>query len=122
VAQLLALPTFCDARGCLSVADGVLPFPVRRAYVVYGVPKETSRAGHRHRRNRQVLVCVAGQCRVHTHDGAREAIYTLETPTEALLLDASDWHSIDSFSEGAVLLVLASEPYDPSDYIDEPYP
>jgi hypothetical protein len=29
---------------------------------------------------------------------------------------------MDAFTEDCVLLVLASEPYDVNDYIDEPYP
>ncbi len=38
------------------------------------------------------------------------------------MLETADWHTMDEFSDDCVLLVLASEPYDVNDYIDEAYP
>ena len=38
------------------------------------------------------------------------------------MLELEDWHTMDKFSPGCVLLVFASEPYDVGDYIDAPYP
>jgi hypothetical protein len=122
VPRLIPIPTFPDARGCLSVLDGSLPFPIRRVYYIYGAAPGDRRAGHRHRKNRQALICVAGRCDVYVHDGCHGRVFHLDTPDRGLLLEAADWHSIDGFSYDAVLLVLASEPYDVADYIDEPYP
>jgi hypothetical protein len=44
----------------------------------------------------------------------------LDCPNIGLLVEPRDWHTM-KFDEGAVLLVLASEPYDRDDYIDTPY-
>ena len=120
--EMIRLARFADDRGVLSVLDGILPFPVRRVYIIDGVPPGKDRAGHRHRRNRQALVCVAGRCEARVHDGRTPTDYRLDEPGKCLLLEPTDWHLIHRFSPGAVLLVLASEPYDPSDCIREPCP
>ncbi|HEY3491081.1 MAG TPA: FdtA/QdtA family cupin domain-containing protein [Candidatus Deferrimicrobiaceae bacterium] len=122
MAFLLDIPTFEDRRGSLSVLDADLPFPVRRIYYIYGTAPGVTRAGHRHKVNRQLLVCVAGRCEIRVNDGSGDRSFPLENPHTGLLLDASDWHLIRNLSPDAVLLVMASEAYDPGDYIDEPYP
>ena len=45
----------------------------------------------------------------------------LDNPSKALYVDRDDWHTMQGFTNGAVLLVLASTLYDKNDYIDEPY-
>ena len=117
----ILIPTHSDSRGSLSVLDGELPFPVRRVYFIHGTSPGAVRAGHRHKRNRQLLVCVAGRCVVRVTNGSGERSYPLDNPESGLLLEPSDWHLIHQFSGDSVLLVLASEPYDPADYIDEPF-
>jgi hypothetical protein len=59
---------------------------------------------------------------VAVHDGVSRSAFLLDTPAQGLLLETRDWHVIHDFSWDAVLMVLASEPYDPADYLDEPYP
>jgi hypothetical protein len=122
MARLLAVPTFHDARGALTVVDGLLPFQVHRVYWIHRVTPGAARAGHRHRTNRQALVCVAGRCRVSVRRGACAEEYFLDSPERALLLEPEDWHLIADAGPGTVLLVLASEPYDPSDCLEEPCP
>jgi hypothetical protein len=120
--RVIDVPTFTDARGSLSVLDGALPFPVRRVYYIHGNASGARRAGHRHRRNRQVLVCLAGRCDVDSNDGSGSVTHRLDSPRRGLVLETADWHEIRDMSADSILLVLASEPYDVGDYIDEPYP
>lgn len=122
MAQLLPVPLFRDPRGALAVVDGLLPFPVRRVYAIFSMAEGSRRAGHRHRRNRQALLCLAGCCRVNVRRGAAVEDYFLDSPAQALLLEPDDWHLIGDAGPGTVLLVLASEPYDPEDYLAEPCP
>lgn len=119
---LIDIPTFSDSRGSLSAVDRELPFPVRRAYYIYGTSPGACRAGHRHKANRQFLVCLSGSCVVFVNDGDGKHSYELDSPRSGLIIEADDWHLIHRFRDDTVLLVLASEPYDPADYIDEPYP
>jgi oxalate decarboxylase/phosphoglucose isomerase-like protein (cupin superfamily) len=122
VASLIRVPVHADERGILSVVDGILPFPVRRVYAIRGVPRGAVRGGHRHRRNRQALLCLAGRCEVTVRNRGGEEVFALASAAEALLLEAADWHRIANFSADAILLVLASEGYDPDDYEPEPEP
>lgn len=84
--------------------------------------KDEVRAGHRHKKNDQVLVCVAGSCEIYVNDGIEKQTFLLDRPDKGLLMERRDWHTMYNFSKDAVLLVLASEPYDVNDYIDEEYP
>ncbi|GLX12537.1 hypothetical protein Pstr01_07760 [Pseudomonas straminea] len=120
MASLISLPTYSDARGSLSVVEDALPFEVRRVYFVYDVVG--ARGGHRHKRTRQALVCVSGTCDIYVNNGRSELTYKLATPTDCLVLEPEDWHTMHSFTKAATLLVFASERYDKSDYIDEKYP
>jgi dTDP-4-dehydrorhamnose 3,5-epimerase-like enzyme len=77
MARLLDLPTFADSRGSLTVIEKVLPFAVKRVYYIYGVGNDQVRAGHRHRRNIQLLVCVSGSCEIYVNDGRPFSLTTL---------------------------------------------
>src|SRR6266568_1416954 len=116
MATLLDLKTFSDMRGNLTVIEKELPFPVRRVYYIYGVGKDEVRAGHRHKNNVQVLVCVTGSCEIYVNDGANKQTFLLDRPDQGLLMEPRDWHTMYNFTKDALLLVLASEPYDLDDY------
>ena len=120
MARLIDLPTFTDSRGQLSVLEKAVPFPVRRVYFIHHA--SGLRGGHRHRKNTQLLVAVSGAVKIHVHDGQKKQDYDLNHPRQGLLVETPDWHTMDEFSPDCVLLVLASQPYDVHDYIDEPYP
>lgn len=119
MAHLTDLPTFPDPRGSLTVLEKVVPFPIRRIYYIYKA--NSLRGGHRHKNTRQLLVSVSGSCEVFVNNGREKSTFALDSPSKGLVLELEDWHTMDNFTRDCVLLVLASEPYDPDDYIDEPY-
>jgi len=120
VASIIRLPSHVDTRGRLTIIDRVLPFAIARVYYMYaGTGKP--RGGHRHRKTVQALVSVAGSCTVEWTNGRQKGIETLNEPDKLLLLQPEDWHVMRDFSSDSVLLVLASESFDPADYIDEGY-
>lgn len=102
-----------DERGSLLPLDWEsLPFEPRRIFTVSGVPAGTVRGGHGHRTCAQLLAAVVGEIEVQlVHGGERRAII-LTPKSPALLVRAGIWFSQTYLSEGAVLLVLASESYD----------
>lgn len=116
---LLNLPTFEDARGGLTVLDGALPFPIVRTYWIYGADGQV-RGGHRHHKTRQALVALSGTVTIHMDDGIMREDIVLNSPSHCLLVEPKDWHTM-TFGLGSVLLVLASQPYDRAEYIDEKY-
>ena len=69
------------------------------------------------RKLQQILICVSGSCVIHLDDGVQTAEITLNKPYEGLYIANNMWREMYSFSEDAVLLALASELYDESDYI-----
>lgn len=119
LATLISLPRITDPRGNLTMAEpeGAIPFPIRRVYWIYDVPAGESRGGHAHKRCKQIIIAVSGSFDVTLSDaqGHRET-YHLRHPYQGLLVETGVWRTLDDFSAGAVCLVLASEPYDESDY------
>ncbi len=116
---VLNLPTFIDPRGSLTVLDGVLPFAVIRTYWIYGADGQV-RGGHRHRQTRQGLVSVCGTVAIYMNDGVASDNVILNQPGRCLLVEPKDWHTM-TFGPGSVLLVMSSQSYDQSEYIDTPY-
>jgi len=119
MATLLHLPTFKDPRGKLTVMQDSIPFKVERVYYIYDAVGK--RGGHRHKATTQALVCLNGSCEIYVHDGHTEHTYLLDSPEKCLILEKEDWHTMDQFTTGSTLLVLASSKYNLDDYIDEPY-
>ena len=119
MAYIIDLPVFGDKRGTLTVVEKLLPFEIKRFYYIYNVTSK--RGGHRHKKTIQALISLGGSCDIYTNNGKKEQIFFLDTPNKCLILDPNDWHTMDNFSEGSILLVLSSEFYDKEDYIDRKY-
>lgn len=110
-----------DARGKLIPLEegGVeAPFDVKRVYYIFDTTPGTVRGKHAHRRLKQLLVCVSGACTITCElpDGTRGE-HRLDRPTKGLVIEGVVWREMKDFSTDAVLMVLASEHYDPTDYI-----
>ena len=116
---IINLPTFTDSRGSLTVLERALPFDIARSYWIYGANGET-RGGHRHTHTRQALVALSGVVSMYVNDGITEETILLNHPSQCLLIEPKDWHTM-TFNENAVLLVMSSHAYDRSEYIDTPY-
>jgi len=120
MAHLIDLKTFTDNRGNLTVIEKVIPFVIKRIFYIYGVD-DSVRGGHRHHKTIQAAICIQGSCIISNNTGSDKQEFLLNAPCKCLILDPEDWHSMHHFSKDAILMVLASEYFDPSDYIYEPY-
>ncbi|WP_122816998.1 WxcM-like domain-containing protein [Nocardioides pantholopis] len=96
-----------------------LPFQPRRFQVVGDSPSAQGSGAHAYRVTRQLLVCLSGSLRVLVDDGVRRREHTLDRPDQGLYLPALTWAAPYRQSAGAVLLVLASEPDDPGDRVED---
>jgi dTDP-4-dehydrorhamnose 3,5-epimerase-like enzyme len=117
--RLINFPPLGDDRGSLVAleANKTVPFDVKRVYYIFGTQAGVSRGFHAHRALQQVVVCVTGKCRMVLDDGqVREDVW-LDSPTKGVLIGDLIWREMHDFSTDCVLLVLASELYDESDYI-----
>ncbi|WFD11386.1 sugar 3,4-ketoisomerase [Tepidibacter hydrothermalis] len=108
-----------DKYGHLTPIEGKIdiPFDIKRVYYITKVEKDTTRGYHAHRKLHQVLVCVKGSVKIKMANTKEEKIYTLDNSSVGLYIGPYIWREMFDFSEDAVLLVLASEHYDESDYI-----
>jgi UDP-2-acetamido-3-amino-2,3-dideoxy-glucuronate N-acetyltransferase len=113
---------FSDLRGSLVAGENpgdAIPFAPKRWFLVYDVPSREVRGEHAHRTCHQFLICVAGQVTVAVDDGRHRGEVLLNDPTLGIYIPPMVWGSQFRYDEGAVLMVLASDPYDPDDYIRE---
>jgi acetyltransferase-like isoleucine patch superfamily enzyme/dTDP-4-dehydrorhamnose 3,5-epimerase-like enzyme len=117
--KLYRLPQFHDMRGTLTAAEvgEHVPFEVKRYFLVCRVSGKEVRGEHAHHTLEQFLVCVHGRCHVVADDGQNRQEFLLDSPAVAVYLPPMTWGTQYKYSEDAVLLVLASAPYDPADYI-----
>jgi WxcM-like, C-terminal len=81
------------------------------------VPGGADRGGHAHRTLRQLIIAASGSFDVVLDDGHEQQRIHLNRAYTGLYLAPLIWREIDNFSGGSVCLVLASAPFDESDYI-----
>ncbi len=114
----ITLPVITDPRGDLTFVESGrhLPFDIRRVYYLYNVPVDSERGGHAHRKLEQVVFALSGSFRMKIDDGFEKTEYWLRDPRNGIYINNLIWREMDCFSQGAVCMVLASEPYDESDY------
>lgn len=105
--------------GTLTVAQnsGKLPFDIRRIYYIYDIPTGSERGGHSHIQQESMIMAVGGSFDVLVSDGVNQKKFTLNRPYEGLYIPKGIWRSIDNFSSGSIVLVLASTDYSEDDYI-----
>lgn len=111
---------FSDLRGRLTAGElpgEGIPFVPQRWFLVYDVPSREVRGEHAHRVCHQFLICVHGRVEVAVDDGKSRAEATLDDPTVGIYVPPLIWASQFRYESDAVLLVFASHPYDPADYI-----
>jgi UDP-2-acetamido-3-amino-2,3-dideoxy-glucuronate N-acetyltransferase len=113
------LPSAADMRGRLSFGevDSHVPFEIKRYFLVYNVPTKEIRGEHAHRTLHQFLICVHGKCSVMADDGVNRQEFQLDNPTIGLHIAPCVWAVQYKHSADAVLLVFASDYYDPHDYV-----
>ena len=106
-------------KGDISVVENGLtvPFETKRVYYLYDVPGGVSRGGHAHKDLRQLIVAVSGSFTVVLDDGNVKRSFVLNRPYMGLYVVPGIWRVLEDFSSGSVCLVLASEKFDPEDYI-----
>ena len=117
--NVMELPRIHNRSGNITFVQNSLhmPFEVRRVYYLYDVPGGSERGGHAHKKLYQLIVAASGAFDVILDDGVNKKIVQLNRPYYGLLLIPGIWRELVNFSSGAVCLVLASEKYNPDDYI-----
>lgn len=108
-----------DHLGWLIALENLrtVPFEIRRVYYIYGSQPGVRRGKHAHHKLRQMAVCLQGSCRFYMEDAQGRQDIVLDRRDRGLMIEPFVWHEMDEFSPDCILLVLASDLYDESDYI-----
>lgn len=117
--RVMDLPKIEDARGNLTFIENSnhIPFDIARVYYLYDVPGGSDRGAHAHKNLHQFMIAMAGSFDLLLDDGHNTRKFTLNRSYWGVYICPMMWRYIDNFSSGAVCMVLASAPYDETDYI-----
>jgi len=119
ITELIDFKVLGDERGSLIAleANRHIPFEIKRVFYIYGTQAGVPRGNHSHHKTKQFLVAVHGSCKVTLDNGQIRETFALDTPDRGLFQDAMVWGTMHDFSPDCVLMVLADDYYDESDYI-----
>lgn len=106
--------------GLLTVAEcsRQIPFDVKRVYTITGFgDQDAVRGKHAHKKLEQAIFCIHGSFEIDLDDGTNQKKIILNRPEIGLYLGPRLWHVMKFFSSDCVILVLASDVFNESDYI-----
>ncbi len=117
--QIIDISKISSDKGSLSVleSNSSIPFDIKRVYYTYDIPSGAERGGHAHKNLYQLIIAASGSFNVILDDGKNRKTVFLNNPSKGLLITPGIWREINEFSNGSVVLVMASELYDEKDYI-----
>ena len=117
--KIINLPKIEDLRGNLSFVEenNQIPFQIQRTYWIYDVPGGEKRGGHSYRENQEFIIALSGSFDVILDDGNSRKVSSLNRSYYGLYIPKGIWRKIENFSTNSLALVLASIPYNASDYV-----
>jgi dTDP-4-dehydrorhamnose 3,5-epimerase-like enzyme len=117
--KLIQLQKHGDERGALVALEENknIPFPIKRVYYLFDTLDGIRRGLHAHKKLKQVAIVVRGSCRFMLDDGKERIDLLLDNPAQGLLIESYLWREMYDFSPDCVLMVLADDLYDESDYV-----
>lgn len=117
--KIVDFKTLGDERGSLiAIEQGYnTPFEIKRVYYIFDTKKDVERGFHAHINLKQMAIVVKGSCTFVLDNGKTREEIKLNNPNQGLFIEGLIWREMKDFSPDCVLLVLASEYYDESDYI-----
>lgn len=95
-----------------------VPFEIKRVYYVTNLENSVSvRGKHAHRELEQVIFCLQGSFTLGLDDGINRQKILMNKVNVGVRLGRMLWHTMEDFSSGCVLMVVASDYYNEEDYI-----
>jgi len=118
-AKILNFQEHGDERGKLVVIEGLkdIPFEIKRIFYIYGSDSHVVRGCHANKKSEFVMINICGTSKIKVKSRNDEKVFILDKPYNGVYLPAGVWKEMYDFSADSILLVLASELYDPDEYI-----
>lgn len=118
---LISLRQIIDDRDgilCILNSEKEIPFVIKRVYYITNLDSQTSiRGKHAHHNLQQVIFCINGSFTLSLDDGVNKQNIEMKRENEGIILGPMLWHTMHDFSNGCVILVVASDYYNEADYI-----
>ncbi len=109
-----------DRDGNLIIMEALrdVPFEIKRLYYINNLENSVSiRGKHAHKELEQVIFCINGSFILGLDDGVNSQKILMNKDNVGIILGKMLWHTMEDFSSGCILLVVASDFYKESDYI-----
>lgn len=118
IVKLQSFNDFPDGLLAIGESKKNIPIEIKRFYVINNLFNNKSiRGKHAHKRIEQYIFCLNGKFTLNLDDGKKKQSIVLNKPYYGIKLGAMLWHSMKKFSKNCVILVIADDYYDESDYI-----
>lgn len=116
--HLIEIPKIVDdCFLCFAESRKQIPFMIKRIYFIGKAVPGLPRGKHAHKKNRQVLFCLQGKVKMLLDNGKTREEIILDRPEAGILLDRMIWHEMLEMDEKTILMIVASDYYNESDYI-----
>lgn len=120
-ADMVYLRAFSNApNGQLFIGEEFkqIPFAIKRFYFINQLENPKAiRGKHAHKKLEQIIFCVNGSFEMMLDDGENKQKIPMDNPSVGLLLRPKVWHTMTKFSPDCVILVIANDHHDESDYL-----
>jgi len=106
--------------GSLTILEALkeISFNIKRVYYINNLIQANSiRGKHAHKELEQALFCISGHFTMKLDDGENSQIIKVSNNSRGLFIGPLLWHEMTDFSSNCVILVLASDYYNESDYL-----
>ncbi|MFA6295380.1 MAG: FdtA/QdtA family cupin domain-containing protein [Candidatus Paceibacterota bacterium] len=118
IIKIQSFDDFPDGQIYIGESGKDVPIDIKRFYFINNLfNKNAVRGKHAHRKLEQYIFCINGQFVLNLDDGKTKQSITMNDPTIGIKLGPMLWHTMSKFSKDCLILVLANDFYDESDYI-----
>ncbi len=109
---------FPDGNLVIGESKKSVPFDIKRIYYINNLfNKDAVRGHHAHKKLDQIIFCINGSFVLKLDDGKNKQSITMSDPYLGVRLGPLLWHTMEKFSPDCVILVLANDYYNESDYL-----
>ncbi len=106
-----------DCLMCVAETGKQIPFVIKRVYYMVDNAPNLPRGYHTHKKLEQVFFCIRGSMKMILDNGYNREEVVLDDPSIGVILRPMVWHEMHDIGSDTVMLILASDKYEESDYI-----